>query len=58
MSDERPAMPVIDFERVGPEVGERFPDIELPDQHGNPVNLHTHRGNRRGLVVFHRSASW
>jgi peroxiredoxin len=58
MTEARPAMPVIDFERVGPTVGEWFPDIELPDQSGNMVNLHEHRGNRRGLVVFHRSASW
>jgi peroxiredoxin len=43
---------------VGPKIGERFPDIELPDQSGAALNLQEHRGNRRGLVVFHRSAGW
>jgi peroxiredoxin len=51
-------MPVLDFDQIGPNVGERFPDITLPDQSGSPVNLQEHRGDRKGLVVFHRSASW
>lgn len=51
-------MPVLDFDQIGPNVGERFPDITLPDQFGSPVNLQEHRGDRKGLVVFHRSASW
>jgi peroxiredoxin len=48
----------IDFSNIGPAIGEHFPDITLPDQHGNTVRLHQARGNRRALVVFHRSASW
>jgi peroxiredoxin len=48
----------IDFSRIGPPVGERFPDVLLPDQQGQAVHLHQARGNRRALVVFYRSASW
>ena len=48
----------IDFTKIGPAVGERFPDIILPDQRGQPVNLHQARNGRRALVVFHRSAGW
>jgi peroxiredoxin len=48
----------IDFNNIGPAVGERFPDVMLPDQYGRPVDLHAARGERRALVVFHRSAGW
>jgi peroxiredoxin len=51
-------MPQVDFSRVGPQVGERFPDVELPDQTGKLVNLHTARAGRQALVVFYRSARW
>ncbi len=54
----RPPLPVLDFSRIGPAAGERFPDVVLPDQHGRPVDLHTARARRRALVLFHRSASW
>ncbi len=47
-----------DFTKIGPTVGSRFPDIKLPDQTGNLVDLHDHRAGRQGLVVFHRSAHW
>jgi peroxiredoxin len=53
-----PAMPVLDFSRIGPKAGDRFPDVRLPDQHGTMIDLHTARGNRRALVVFYRSARW
>jgi hypothetical protein len=51
-------MPVLDFDTIGPRLEERFPDLRLPDQHGNLVDLHAARAGRRALVVFHRSASW
>lgn len=51
-------MPELDFDKIGPLVGERFPDITLPDQNGESVNLHAHRNGRKGLIVFHRSANW
>jgi len=49
---------VLDFSRIGPAVGRRFPDVTLPDQHGRTVDLHAERAGRHALVVFHRSASW
>lgn len=48
----------VDFDRVGPAVGERFPDVMLPDQHGVEVDLHPYRGNRRAQFVVYRSADW
>ena len=48
----------IDFTTIGPVVRERFPDVVLPDQHGQSVDLHQARNGRRALVVFHRSAAW
>ena len=53
-----PSLPYVDFERVGPRVGERFPDVKLPDQHGREIDLHATRRGRRALVVVYRSASW
>jgi peroxiredoxin len=53
-----PALPVLDFERIGPAVGTRFPALRLPDQNGRIVDLHADRGSRRALVVFYRSARW
>jgi peroxiredoxin len=50
--------PSTDFSAIGPQIGTRFPDVILPDQHGAPVDLHAVRGERRALIVFHRSARW
>lgn len=58
MSDERPPLPLLDFTRIGPSVGSRFPALLLPDQEGREVDLHPARAGRKALVVFHRSASW
>ncbi len=55
---ERPPLPVLDFSGIGPPVGQRFPDIALPDQSGTLVDLHRARAGRRALVVVHRSARW
>ncbi len=49
---------VPNFDRMGPRVGERFPNVVLPDQHGQPIDLHKTRAGRKGLVVFYRSAGW
>ena len=43
---------------TGPEIGERLPDLPLTDQWGNSVTIDAARGNRRALVVFHRSLYW
>ena len=50
--------PTIDFSAIGPPVGARFPDVRLPDQRGQTVDLHAARQGRRALVVFYRSARW
>ena len=50
--------PAIDFTAIGPAVGERFPDVRLPDQTGEIVDLHAVRGSRRALILFYRSARW
>ncbi|MFN0071739.1 MAG: hypothetical protein ACKVVP_09665 [Chloroflexota bacterium] len=47
-----------DYTLAGPRVGERFPDVILPDQSGTPVNLHAARRGKRAMIVFHRSARW
>lgn len=53
-----PTMPRVDFATIGPDLGERFPDVRLPDQHGKLVDLHAARSGRPALVIFFRSASW
>ncbi len=53
-----PQLPALDFNRIGPLVGSRFPDIRLPDQSGRVVDLHAARAGRRALVVIYRSARW
>lgn len=52
------AYPRVDFDTVGPKLGERLPDVILPDQHGQTVDLHKARGNRRAILLFNRSAGW
>ena len=47
-----------DGHATGPEIGERLPDFELPDQNGRLVKLHEDRAGRRAVVVFFRSAVW
>jgi peroxiredoxin len=47
-----------DLARKAPRIGERFPDITLPDQTGAPVGFRQTLRGRRALVVFCRSARW
>lgn len=58
MSETARTLPFIDFERTGPRIGERFPDVILPDQHGRLVDLHRTRAGRPALIQFQRSAKW
>ena len=51
-------MPELDFSSIGPQTGERFPDVVLPDQRGDVVDLHRARGGRRALILFERSLGW
>ena len=50
--------PEIDFDMIGPRTGERFPDVQLPDQYGEVIDLHAARAGHRAMVVFFRSAVW
>ena len=43
---------------TGPAVGERLPEFELPNQDGELVDFHAHRGDSKAIVVFYRSAVW
>jgi peroxiredoxin len=47
-----------DYTKIGPRVGEMFPDFELPDATGQPVRLTQWRNDRRALAFFFRSAAW
>jgi len=53
-----PALPVLDFEHIGPPVGSVFPNVRLPDQTGRLVDLHAERDGKRALIVVYRSARW
>ena len=46
-----PELPVLDFSQIGPAVGSRFPDVCLPDQTGQLLDVHAHRAGRRALFV-------
>ncbi len=49
--------PEADFP-TGPQVGVALPEIELPNQHGELVDVRAARGALGAIVVFHRSAFW
>lgn len=51
-------LPEVDFGRVGPPMGQRFPNLVLPNQRGDLIDLDEVRGSRRALVVIHRSVVW
>jgi peroxiredoxin len=58
MSTSPVHFPTIDFTTIGPAVGQPFPALALPDQHGQLIDLHRARAGRRALVLFYRSADW
>ncbi len=48
----------VDVEALGPQVGERVPDFNLPDQSGEYHSLESVLGPNGALLLFHRSADW
>ena len=48
----------IDVQKLGPQVGTRVPDFNLPDQHGQRRTLRSIMGPKGALLVFFRSADW
>lgn len=43
---------------TGPEVGEPMPEIHTQTADAKPFELHPHRGGRRAVFIFFRSAVW
>jgi hypothetical protein len=52
------AAAAVDFDAIGPKVGETVPDFELRDQHGQPRTLAALAGPGGTMLVFYRSADW
>jgi hypothetical protein len=48
----------IEVAKLGPQVGQRVPDFNLPDQTGRTRNLESVMGPRGAMLVFFRSADW
>jgi len=48
----------IDVASLGPQVGDRVPGFELPDQTGEDRSLESILGPNGALLLFHRSADW
>jgi len=51
-------LPSVDFDTIGPKVGETAPDFELRDQSGTPRKLSSLAGPKGTMLVFYRSADW
>jgi hypothetical protein len=43
---------------TGPDVGDRLPKFQLPNQHGELVDFSTAGGPDKAALIFHRSAVW
>jgi hypothetical protein len=48
----------IDVSKLGPQIGERVPDFQLPDQTGRLRTLSSILGPKGAMLVFIRSADW
>ena len=48
----------VDVHSLGPQVGERVPDFQLPDQNGTLHSLDSIKGPNGTMLLFHRSADW
>jgi hypothetical protein len=48
----------VDVAKLGPKVGERVPDFNLPDQTGRMRTLQSIMGPKGAMLVFFRSADW
>ncbi len=48
----------IDVSKLGPQVGDRVPELNLPDQAGTTRTLQSILGRRGAMLVFIRSADW
>ena len=48
----------IDISALGPQVGERVPDFNLPDQNGVKQTLSSIMGPDGAMLLFFRPADW
>ena len=48
----------IDLSKLGPQVGQRVPDVSLKDQTGKVQTLRSIMGPKGAMIVFFRSADW
>ena len=43
---------------TGPNVGDRIPEFQLPNQDGELIDFHADRDTTKAVIVFYRSAVW
>ncbi len=55
---QTPTRAKIDVSKLGPQVGERVPDLSLQDQNGKTWTLPSIMGPKGAMLVFVRSADW
>ena len=48
----------VDVSKLGPQVGQRVPDLSLKDQTGKVQTLQSIMGPKGAMLVFLRSADW
>ena len=48
----------IDVSKLGPQVGDRVPDLSLKDQNGKTWTIQSIMGTKGAMLVFVRSADW
>ena len=48
----------VDISSLGPQVGDRVPDFNLPDQNGEMQSVDSIMGPNGIILLFHRSADW
>ena len=48
----------VDVSKLGPQVGDRVPGFNLPDQTGRTWTLPSVMGPKGAMIVFYRSADW
>jgi hypothetical protein len=52
------AVPAVDVQMIGPQVGSAAPPFVLPDQAGQLRSLESIMGPKGAVLVFFRSADW
>lgn len=50
--------PAVDVATLGPQVGDKVPDVNLSDQRGQMRTLASLMGPKGLVLVFNRSADW